>query len=154
MPTIAGMPANYLNEIMADYKSGKRPSTIMGRLAKGYTEKETEQISAFFAKQTWQNAESAPQSTLATPVDAKLAEQGEKFVKKAKCAKCHEDAGVSQEDDTPRMAGQWLDYLRFKMQDFKNPDMEIPQPNKMKRQIKKMSAEKLEAAAHFYANQK
>lgn len=153
MPTIAGMPANYLEEIMADYKSGKRPSTIMGRLAKGYSEKETALIADFFSKQKWQNAKSAPQSKMATPVDAKLARKGAKLTS-GKCDKCHEDGGVFQDEDTPRMAGQWLDYLRLKMHDFKNPDMEIPQPKKMKKQIKKLSAEELEATAHFYASQK
>ena len=154
MPSIAGMPSDYLKQIMADYKSGDRPSTIMGRLAKGYTEKETAQIADFFAKQKWQNAKSAPQSKLATPVNAKLAKKGSKIQNKRKCEKCHEDGGVFQDEDTPRMAGQWLDYLRFKMQDFKHKGMKVPQPKKMKKQINKMSAQDLEAVAHFYANQK
>ena len=153
MPSIAGMPSPYLQEIMADYKSGKRPSTIMGRLAKGYSVEETKLMADFFAKQKWHNAVSAPQSKLATPVNAKLAKQGEKAVKSGKCGKCHEDDGAYQDGDTPRMAGQWLDYLRFKMQDFKNSDLTIPQPKKMKKGIAKLSAKELEAVAHFYASQ-
>lgn len=154
MPTIAGMPVKYLNNIMADFKSGKRPSTIMGRLAKGYTEEETALIADFFARQKWQTAVSAPQSKMATPVDAKKAKAGEKLTKSAKCDKCHEEAGMFQDDDTPRMAGQWLDYLRFKMQDLKNPAMTIPQADKMKTGIEKLSAEDAEAVAHYYASQK
>lgn len=154
MPTIAGMPAPYLKAIMADFKSGKRPSTIMGRLAKGYSDEETALISDFFAKQKWQNAVSAPQSKLATQVDKKLAKSGEKLAKQAKCDKCHEDGGTFQDDETPRMAGQWLDYLRFKMQDIKNPDMDIPQSSKMKSGFEKLSAEDTEAVAHYYASQK
>ncbi|MEO5364041.1 MAG: hypothetical protein H7838_10530 [Magnetococcus sp. DMHC-8] len=153
MPTIAGMPAKYLKAVMADFKSDKRPSTIMGRLAKGYTEEETALIADVLSKQKWQNAKSAPQSKLATAVDAKLAKQGEKTTKGAKCDKCHEDNGVFQDDDTPRMAGQWLDYLRFKMQDLKNPAITVPQADKMKAGIEKLSAAELEAVAHFYASQ-
>lgn len=153
MPTIAGMPARYLKEIMADYRSGKRPSTIMGRLAKGYSEEEVALMADFFAKQKWQNAVSAPQSQQATPVDSKLAKEGEKLARSAKCDKCHEEDGVFQDDETPRMAGQWLDYLRFKMQDIKNPDINIPQSDKMKVSFAKLSAEELEAVSHYYASQ-
>jgi len=153
MPTIAGMPAPYMIMLMEEFKSGDRPSTIMGRLAKGYSDKETAQIAAFFAKQKWQNAQSAPQSQLATPVSASLAKKGKKLAKKNKCGKCHEDNGVTQDEDTPRMAGQWVDYLKFKMDDYKNPDLDIPQPKKMKKRIRKMSAADLEAVAHFYAHQ-
>ena len=154
MPTIAGMPAKYFKAVMADFKSGKRPSTIMGRLAKGYSEEETALMADFFAKQKWQNAKSAPQSKLATPVNAKLLKEGEEATKTAKCDKCHEDNGVFQDDDTPRVGGQWLDYLRIKMHDLKNPALTIPQADKMKTGIDKLSAEELEAVAHFYASQK
>ncbi|MEO5350726.1 MAG: cytochrome c4 [Magnetococcus sp. YQC-3] len=154
MPTIAGMPAKYLKSVMADFKSGKRPSTIMGRLAKGYSDEETALIADYFAAQKWQNAASAPQSKMATPVDAKLAAQGDKAAKGAKCDKCHEDNGVLQDDDTPRVGGQWLDYLRFKMQDLKNPAITVPQADKMKSGIDKLSAAELDAIAHFYASQK
>ena len=154
MPTIAGMPAEYLETIMADFKSGERPSTIMGRIAKGYDKKETAAISKFFAKTTWMNATSAPQSKNRTMVNAKLAKKGKKLVKKAKCGKCHEDDGMLQDEDTPRMAGQWVDYLIFKMHDLKNAHLEVPQPKKMAKRIKKLSVSELESIAHFYASKK
>lgn len=155
MPTIAGMPAQYLIDLMEGYKSGERPSTIMGRLAKGYTAEEIALIAEFFAKQKWENAESAPQFKQATAVvDEKLARQGRKLVDEAKCERCHEDAGAVQGDDIPRMAGQWLDYLLIKMQDYKNPSLIIPQPFKMEVGIESLSAKELEAVAHFYASQK
>ncbi|MBF0381911.1 MAG: c-type cytochrome [Magnetococcales bacterium] len=151
MPTIAGMPAEYLDTIMADFKSGDRPSTIMGRIAKGYDVKETALISKFFASKKWENAMSAPQSQNRTMIDAKKAKKGKKLAKKAKCGKCHEDDGMAQDEDTPRMAGQWVDYLIFKMQDLKNKHLDVPQPKKMAKRIKKLSASELEAIAHFYA---
>jgi len=153
MPSIAGMPVEYLNTIMADYKSGERNSTIMGRIAKGYDEKQTALIAGYFSKQKWQNAKSHPNSKLATPVDPAKAKRGKRLAKK--CKSCHGKTGIPDEYDdyTPRLAGQWLDYLIFKMQDYKNPDLDVMQPRKMKRGIKKMSAKDLEALAHFYANQ-
>ncbi|WP_373506551.1 cytochrome c [Thiocapsa sp.] len=35
MPTIGGMDKGYLVAVLSDYKLGKRPSTIMGRIMPG-----------------------------------------------------------------------------------------------------------------------
>jgi sulfide dehydrogenase cytochrome subunit len=154
MPTIGGLPTAYLNTVMAQYKSDERPSTIMGRLAKGYSEEETALISEYFSKKPWVNATSHANSKNRTMPDSALAAKGEKVAKKAKCDKCHEDGGAYQDDDTPRLAGQWLDYLLFKAQDYKNDKIDVPQPKKMKRAISKLSMEDMEAVAHFYATKK
>lgn len=154
VPNIAGMPATYLKEIMAEFKSGQRFSTVMGRLAKGYSEEDIARMADFFSKQTWQNAKRVRSSKLGTRIDARLAKKGKKLVKKAKCDMCHENNGVSQNEDTPRIAGQWLDYLLFKLKNLKNPTMNIPQTSQMKRRINRMSPQELEAVAHFYASQK
>jgi cytochrome subunit of sulfide dehydrogenase len=154
MPTIAGMPAEYLDTVMADFKSGERPSTIMGRIAKGYDKKETTLISKYFAGKKWESASSASQSQNRQKINAGLAKKGKKLVKKAKCGKCHEDDGVAQDEDTPRMAGQWLEYLIFKMEDLKNKHLDVPQEKKMKKGIAKLSLSELVAVAHFYASKK
>lgn len=151
MPTIAGLPAEHLKKVMGEFKNGKRPSTIMGRLMKGYTDEELATIATFFAKQKWANAQGAPQSKMATAVDGKLAAQGGKIQKN--CAKCHDDDGRSQEDDVPRLAGQWLDYLLIKMEDYKDEGIKVPQPEKMEKQMGKKSLDELKALAHFYASQ-
>ncbi|MEO5331491.1 MAG: c-type cytochrome [Magnetococcus sp. YQC-5] len=152
MPSIAGMPSDYLQNIMAEFKSDKRPSTIMGRLARGYTVEETKRISDYLANTKWVNVESHPNSVLATKVNVEKAMRGEKLVDENKCAKCHENNGVTQDDETPRMAGQWLDYLLIKMQDYKNKHLVIPQPHKMQKAIANLTVQELEDIAHFYAS--
>ncbi|MBF0628428.1 MAG: c-type cytochrome [Magnetococcales bacterium] len=154
MPSIAGMPAPYLKSVMADFKSGKRPSTIMGRIAKGYTEEETSRIADFMSKAKWADVKSHANSVLATKLDDAKAKKGKKHVDAQKCGKCHEDDGLTQDEDTPRMAGQWVDYLLIKMQDLKNQHLTIPQPEKMQKAIDKLSAEELEEIAHFYASKR
>jgi sulfide dehydrogenase cytochrome subunit len=153
MPSIAGQPANYQFEILKQFRSDERHSTIMGRIAKGYTEEELKVIAKFYAEKKWQNSASAPQSTMATPVDATLASAGAGIQKKKKCANCHEDNGHSTEDDMPRMAGQWVDYLTIKMSDYKDAELKNPQPKKMAKAIAKLSADDINALAHFYASQ-
>jgi len=154
MPSIAGMQSTYMTFIMQEFKDGTRPSTIMGRIAKGYTEEQTKAMADFFAKQKWVNAKSHPNSKLATKINRKLAKKGKRLAKK--CKNCHGRTGVQEDDDedTPRVAGQWLDYLLFKMEDLKNTGMKVPQPKKMAKKVGKMSLKDLKAVAHFYAKQK
>jgi cytochrome c553 len=39
-----------LETTLADFKSGKRPGTVMNRLAKGYTDDEIKALAAYFAQ--------------------------------------------------------------------------------------------------------
>lgn len=48
-PSIAGTNKDYLLQQMKDFKSGKRPSTVMGQQAKGYTDEQLELIAGYFA---------------------------------------------------------------------------------------------------------
>ena len=48
-PSIKGLPANYLAQAMKDFKSGSRPGTIMGRIAKGYSDAEIDAMAKYFS---------------------------------------------------------------------------------------------------------
>jgi len=48
-PGLAGVEKGYMAQQMKDFKSGKRPGTIMHQLAKGYTDEQIEQMAAYFA---------------------------------------------------------------------------------------------------------
>jgi len=48
-PGLAGQDRNYLLQQMQDFKSGKRPATIMHQHAKGYTDRQLELIAGYFA---------------------------------------------------------------------------------------------------------
>ena len=51
MPTLAGMPRDYLSTQLKAFKAGTRPSTIMTQLAKGYSDAQIEQLAAYFSAQ-------------------------------------------------------------------------------------------------------
>jgi cytochrome c553 len=51
MKSLAGMPADKLVAMLADYKNGNQPATIMHQIAKGYTDEQIRLIAAFFAAQ-------------------------------------------------------------------------------------------------------
>ena len=51
MPGLSGMAKPLFVQHMQDFKSGKRPATIMHQLAKGYTDAEIEGLAAYFSSQ-------------------------------------------------------------------------------------------------------
>jgi cytochrome c553 len=51
MKQLAGVSAEKITAMMADYKSGNQPATIMHQIAKGYTDEQIKLIAAYFAAQ-------------------------------------------------------------------------------------------------------
>lgn len=145
-PTIAGISHDYFIETMEAYKSGERPSTIMTRIAKGYTEEEIKLMAGFFSKQKFIRQSQR--------FDDKKARTGKKLHKKY-CEKCHEEGGRSAEDDAGILAGQWIPYLRFTMEDFNNGSrsMEKKMKKKMKALNKSHGTKGVDALIHYYASQ-
>jgi sulfide dehydrogenase cytochrome subunit len=141
-PNIAGMSAAYFTDSMLAFKSGERPSTIMGRIAKGYTEEEIKLMAGFFAKM--------PMAVTSQKTDAKQVAAGEKLYD-GNCAKCHDENGALADDDAGILASQWLPYLRYSMEDFKAGSREMPK--KMKKKVDKLSDAELEALLQFFASQ-
>ncbi|MEO5371207.1 MAG: cytochrome c4 [Magnetococcus sp. DMHC-1] len=149
IPTIAGMPYNFLKLMMTEFLKDERPSTIMSRVAKGYSDADIDVIAKHFSELKWGVQGGA--SVKGKSIDPAKAEKGKPLAKE--CEKCHEEAGKKQDEDTPRIAGQWLEYLLIKMDDYKTNE-KYPQPKKMKSQMDKLSVEDLEAVAHYFASQK
>lgn len=50
-PMLAGLEKSYFIKQMQDMKSGTRPTTVMSKHAKGYSDAEVEQLANFFAAQ-------------------------------------------------------------------------------------------------------
>lgn len=144
-PSLAGMSKRYLIKTMTDYKTGVRPSTIMGRIARGYSALEIKAMASFFAEQPWQAAD--------VKTDPKKVAQG-KAIHMQQCESCHGDSGRASPGDTPRLAGQWPSYLYMQMRDQHDIDYTGPQPLLMRTRLQKLSAEELRALADFYASQK
>lgn len=51
MPTIAGKSAAYMVEKLTSFKSGALDSTVMGRIAKGFSDAEIDALAKFFSGQ-------------------------------------------------------------------------------------------------------
>jgi len=48
---LAGQPKEYIVKQMADFREGRRPSTVMQQIARGYAEPQIEAMAAWFASQ-------------------------------------------------------------------------------------------------------
>jgi cytochrome c553 len=51
VPRLAGRPAADIVAQMQAFRSGQTPATVMGRIAKGFTDPETQAIAAWYAEQ-------------------------------------------------------------------------------------------------------
>jgi sulfide dehydrogenase cytochrome subunit len=141
-PTIGGINQEYFLETMAAFKSGKRHSTVMGRIAKGYTDDEIKAMAGYFAKQKW--------VTRAQKTDPAKVSKGAGLHKK-NCEKCHEENGKISEDGGV-LAGQWLPYLVNQMEDYTSGKTKMPE--KMDTKVKGLKPDEINALLHFYASQK
>lgn len=142
-PSIAGMNEELFVEMMNVYAKGETPSTIMGRIAKGYNEAEIKAMAGFFSSQKMKRH---PQE-----VDASKAKAGGKLHEKY-CEKCHEDQGYNNEVGI--LAGQWVPYLQFSMADYQSGKREMDE--KMKKKVNQMIKDKgessVEEVIHFYGS--
>lgn len=143
-PSIAGMDPEVFVDAMKAYQADRRNSTIMNRIAKGYSEEQIQGMSRFFARQPLQRR---PQTH-----DPVLAEQG-KALHEEYCSKCHSEGG--REPDSGVLAGQWMPYLEFSLEDY--IEGRRPYPRKMKRKVEAVLKEHGEAARtaliHYYGSQ-
>jgi sulfide dehydrogenase cytochrome subunit len=141
MPSLAGQNKVAFVEAMKLFKTGERPSSVMGRLAKGYSDAEIEAMADFFAKQK-------PHRPVQT-VDKKLVAEGKKVYNEA-CKRCHLENGKEFEENQPVVAGQWLKYLQIQTAAFKDGSRKIS--DKKKEKVEKLTPAQWEAMAHYYAS--
>ena len=51
IPRIRGLPATVIVEAMRSFRSGRRPATVMDRIAKGFTDDEIGRMAEYFSAQ-------------------------------------------------------------------------------------------------------
>lgn len=145
-PSIGGLSVDYFTEVMAAYKSGDTASTIMGRIAKGYSDEEIAQLAKFYAGQKF--------VAVKQDFDKDAAAKGAKLHDKY-CEKCHAEGGSSAEDDSGILAGQAAPYIANTMADFNSGARTAPK--KMAKKLKKLMTKEgdagLAALQAYYASQ-
>jgi sulfide dehydrogenase cytochrome subunit len=111
---------------------------------RGYTDQEVAAIAGFFAEQPWVSTDRT--------TDVALAHRGQE-IHDVQCETCHGDGGREQEDESPRLAGQWSHYTRYALENCRAEGKRCD-PRKMGERVLKLSDEELEALAQYYESQK
>ena len=142
LSNLAGMSENYFVDMMIGFRDGKRPATIMDRIATGYSDGQIEAMATYL-----------PHSRCIKP-RFRTMQQRRKPVRRytKRCAKCHDERGGLPGDDAGILAGQWLPWMQYSMVDFTSGHREMPR--KMNKAVKKLNDEELEAVLHYFASQK
>jgi len=143
LPSIAGLDRRFLQKVMEEFRSGERPSSIMGRLAKGYDGAQTDTLARYFSAQPWGNANVA--------ADPARVEEGRRLHVEA-CEDCHEQEGRYQDLEVPRIAGQWPDYLYYQLRAQRDPKEKMLQPNRMRRAVERLTDDQIRALSEFYGS--
>ena len=125
------------------FEAFRRSGTVMGRIAKGYSDQEIFAMAEVFPAQ--------PFVRHAQTTDPTLVDQGAKVHENA-CEKCHEDGGRTSIDDVGILAGRWMPYLSNAMADFRSGDREMPK--KMAAKVKDLDDGDIKALIHYYGAQK
>ncbi len=142
MPSIAGLPEQYLKTVMMEWKTGKRSSANMTRLISGYSDEEIAGLAAYFAKMKWTPV---PQSA-----SAALLAKGKEVA--SKCEDCHGATGKSDDAETPSLNGQWAKYMELELDKYRDDGFTMPH-KKMTKVARKLSQEEVDAVAAYFAAQ-
>ena len=145
-PTIAALSPDYFIIAMQDFKANKRPSTVMGRIAKAYSDEDIEAMADYFEDKTFVRTRQT--------IDPAKMEKGKEMAKKY-CGSCHEEEGKVGEG-VGVLAGQWLPYLQISLADFLDGSrkMEKRQKQKFDKLIAEHGKEAFQPILHYYANVK
>ena len=135
----------YEDEEYEDLEVYPRYSTIMYRIASGYTLEEIIAMADVLVGSTV--------VTVAQDYDKTKVAIGQELHDEY-CDNCHEEGGLSTADDVGLLAGQWTLYLQYTLEDYMNDRREMPK--KMRTKLKEMHEEHGEESIHnllqYYAS--
>jgi cytochrome c553 len=109
-PVLAGQTSRYLYLQLRDFQEGRRSNELMAPLLVGLSRDDLRELADYFAKQ-----KAAP---LAFKIDAEKARLGKLKADETLCTMCHL-GGFAGQNEIPRVAGQYFDYVVKQLADFK-----------------------------------
>lgn len=143
MPSIGGLPREYLKRVMKQWKYGERSAITMNRVVKGLSDDEIDGLAAYFARQPWVPA--------AQPAPAEAVARGEAAIWNV-CTDCHGARGDDPDIDAPRLDGQWARYMSLELEKYRSADFKMPH-KKMKKAADEVQPADGAAAAQVFGAQ-
>jgi len=109
-PILAGQTWRYIYIELKDFKEGRRSNEQMSPMAEKLSTDDMMLLGQFFAAQK--------QAPIKFEVDSAKVEAGRKVSDAVLCPMCHLGGFVGQ-NEIPRVAGQWPQYVKKQLSDFK-----------------------------------
>jgi len=110
VPSLAGQPRQFIETQLVMFREGNRKDAQMSPIAANLSNKEVNELAAFFSAQT--------RSPPARSGDPAKAAAGRRLTEQNHCVSCHGPALMGQQH-IPRLAGQQRDYLRIQLRGFR-----------------------------------
>ncbi len=143
MPSIGGLPREYLRNVMKEWKYGERTSITMDRIVKGFSDDQIDALATYFSKLPW-----VPVPQQATP---ELLTKGKSAISEY-CEDCHGLTGNDPDVGVPRIGGQWAKYMELELLKYRSKEFKMPH-RKMKKAAREMKPADVSAAAHYFGAQ-
>ena len=144
-PNLAGQYPEVVIKQLADYKAGKRASSIMEALARGLSEQDIADLAAYYAYLP--KARTAP-TTYDESLPA-LVRVGAPMRNIAPCISCH--GGVDQKLGAPWIEGMPRDYLVEQLRPFRSGERRNDSQAQMRSVARAMTDAEIEEVSAFYA---
>lgn len=112
-PILAGQTQRYLYLQLKDYKEGRRKNPLMSPMAANLSKQDMQDLAAWFASQ-----KQKPTNFVA---DTDRAAKGKAVADAALCPMCHL-GGFSGQNEVPRVAGQYQEYILAQLKAFKTKE--------------------------------
>jgi cytochrome c553 len=109
-PILAGQSWRYIYIELKDFKEGRRSDEQMSPVAEKLSTEDMTLLGEFFAAQK--------QAPIKFPFDSAKVDAGRKTSDAVLCPMCHLGGFVGQ-NEIPRVAGQWPQYIKKQLADFK-----------------------------------
>ena len=145
IPSLGGLPRDYLLQVLRAYRHGGRFSTVMGRLLSGAGDAELHEMADYFSRQTFR----VPKQR----VDWDLASKGRQL-HRLYCRDCHGDRNRRAKPGVPKLNGQWMVYLRWTLNDYLlgSNQMDVEMSQSLIRLLRRHGEAGLEALLHYYGS--
>ncbi len=107
VPKLGGQHPEYIVAALQAYKDGERPHETMQAQAASLSDRDMQDIAAYFA--TWGEAAAEPMASAPEGAPDKI----------STCVACHSGNGISQSPEWPNLAGQHESYLIHSLEQYK-----------------------------------
>ena len=145
IPSIAGLPRDYLRKVLHSYRYGGRFSTMMGRLIQAYSDDQLDLLADHFSQQPFKRHKQR--------VDWDRAREGRQL-HRLYCRECHGDLNQTPKPGSPRLNGRWMDYIRWTLQDYllgiSQADAEMS--DALARLVRRHGEQGLESLVQYYGS--